>query len=92
MLSWAVAFHRTLGRLATDNWRTPRYVTGRYPVPQAGSGQRRHPITVNEIPVPVGQAMIDLALDAFGEVKPDLSLEVRIESIRLTVDFWSSST
>ena len=32
----------------------PRYVTGRYPVPQVGSGHRRHPITVNEIPVPDG--------------------------------------
>ena len=30
---------------ATDRWRTPRYATGRYPVPQVGSGQRRHPIT-----------------------------------------------
>ncbi len=33
-----IAFHRTVGNLATDNWRTPRYVTGRYPVPQVGSG------------------------------------------------------
>ena len=30
-LSWAIAFHRAVGKLATDNWRTPRYVTGRYP-------------------------------------------------------------
>jgi hypothetical protein len=85
-LSWAIAFHRSVGRLASDNWRTPRYVTGRYPVPQIGSGQRRHPITVNEIAVPDGQAMIDLELSTFGEVKPDVSLEVRIETIKLTFD------
>ena len=85
-LSWAIAFHRAVGRLATDNWRTPRYVTGRYPVPQSGSGQRRRPVTLNEIPLPERQAMIDVSLEAFGEVKPDLSLELRIESIHLTFD------
>ena len=85
-LSWAIAFHGTVGALATDNWRTPRYVTGRYPVPQAGTGPKRHPITVNEISVPEGQAMIDLALKSFGEVKPDVSLEVRIQTIKLTFD------
>jgi hypothetical protein len=85
-LSWAIAFHGTVGTLATDNWRTPRYVTGRYPVPQAGAGAKRHPITVNEISVPEGQAIIDLALKSFGEVKPDLSLEVRIQTIKLTFD------
>ena len=45
-LGWAIEFHRTVGELATDRWRTPRYATGRYPVPQVGSGQRRHPITL----------------------------------------------
>jgi hypothetical protein len=85
-LSWAIAFHRTVGKLATDNWRTPRYFTGRYPVPQVGSGQRRHPITVAEIGLPEGQAMIDLGLAAFSQVRPDLSLEVRIETIKLTFD------
>jgi hypothetical protein len=85
-LSWAIAFHRAVGRLATDNWRTPRYATGRYPVPQIGSGQRRHAIKTNEIPLPEEQAMIDLELAAFGEIKPDLALEVRIETIKLTFD------
>ena len=47
---------------ATDHWRTPRYATGRYQVPQAGTGRDRHPITLNEIPVPDKQAIIDLAL------------------------------
>jgi hypothetical protein len=85
-LSWAIAFHQAVGELATDNWRTPRYVTGRYPVPQVGSGPRRHAISINEIPLAEGQAMIDVALARFGEVKPDLSLEVRIPTIKLTFD------
>jgi hypothetical protein len=85
-LSWAIAFHRAVGKLATDNWRTPRYVTGRYPVPQIGSGHRRHPIAGNEIPLPEGQAMIDIELTKFGEVKPDVSLEVRVDTIKLTFD------
>ena len=83
---WAIEFHRTVGELATDRWRTPRYATGRYPVPQVGQGQRRHPITVNEIPVPDGQAIIDLELKTFTEIKPDLSLEVRVEPLTLTFD------
>ncbi|MHB1569774.1 MAG: DUF5710 domain-containing protein [Solirubrobacteraceae bacterium] len=85
-LGWAIELHRIAGTLATDHWRTPRYVTGRYPVPQTGSGQRRHPITLNEIPVPDGQAIIDLELKTFTEVKPDLSLEIRIDTAKLTFD------
>jgi hypothetical protein len=85
-LSWAIAFRRTVGKLATDNWRIPRYVTGRYPVPQEGSGHRRHPVTINEISMPEGQAIIDVELSTFGELKPDVSLEVRIESIKLNFD------
>jgi hypothetical protein len=85
-LAWATAFHRAAGDLATDRWKTPRYATGRYPVPQAGSGQHRHPITLNEIPVPDGQAIIDLELKTFAEIKPDLSLELRIEATKLTFD------
>jgi hypothetical protein len=85
-LGWAVALHRAVGALATDNWRTPRYATGRYPVPQVGSGQHRHAITVNEIPVPDGQAIIDLELKPFREVKPDVSLELRVPAMKLTFD------
>jgi len=85
-LAWVIAFHRLVGTLATDNWRTPRYVTGRCPVPQVGSGQRRHPVTVSDIPLPDGQAVIDLQLTKFGEIKPDASLELRIASIKLTFD------
>ena len=85
-LGWAIEFHRAAGDLATDRWRTPRYATGRYPVPQVGQGQRRHPITLNEITVPDGQAIIDLELKTFTEIKPDLSLELRIEPLKLTFD------
>ncbi|HTX11599.1 MAG TPA: DUF5710 domain-containing protein [Solirubrobacteraceae bacterium] len=85
-LAWAIELHRLLGDVATDHWRTPRYATGRYPVPQAGSGRDRHPITNNEIPVPDGQAIIDLELKTFSEVKPDLSLELRIDTLKLTFD------
>jgi Replication-relaxation len=85
-LGWAIGFHRTVGELATDRWRTARYATGRYPVPLVGNGQRRHPITLNEIPVPDGQAIIDVELKMFTEVKPDLSLELRFESLKLTFD------
>jgi hypothetical protein len=85
-LGWATAFHRAVGDLATDRWRTPRYATGRYPVPQAGSGQHRHPITINEIKLPERQAIIDLELKTFTEIKPDLSLELRSQSLNLTCD------
>jgi hypothetical protein len=85
-LGWAIELHRLIGDIATDHWRTPRYAAGRYPVPQAGSGRDRHRITNNEIPVPDSQAIIDLELKTFTEVKPDLSLELRIDALKLTVD------
>jgi hypothetical protein len=85
-LAWATAFHRAAGDSATDRWRTPRYATGRYPVPQIRSGQQRHPITLNEIHVPDGQAIIDVELKTFTEIKPDLSLELRIKTMKLTFD------
>jgi hypothetical protein len=85
-LGWAIEFHRAAGDIATDRWRTPRYATGRYPVPQVGSGQRRHQITLNEIKVPDGQSIIDIELKSFTEIKPDLSLELRVEPQKLTFD------
>jgi len=83
-LGWAIALHRTVGALATDNWRTPRYATGRYPVPQTGHGHKRHPLTAAELDVPEGHAYLDLP--PFREVKPDLSLELRLPSLHLTFD------
>ena len=64
----------------------PRYATGRYPVPQTGTGRDRHPITLNEIPLPAKQAIIDVQLQTFAEIRPDLSLELRIETLKLTFD------
>ena len=83
-LAWAVELHRVVGELATDYWRTPRYATGRYPVPQIGNGHKRHPITMAELDVPDGHAILDLP--PFREIKPDVSLELRIPSLRLTFD------
>ena len=83
-ISWAIELHRVLGELATDYWRTPRYATGRYPVPQTGQGHRRHPITAAELDVADGHAYLDLP--PFREIKPDVSLELRIPSLRLTFD------
>jgi Replication-relaxation len=82
--SWAIQFHRLTGDVAIDYWRTPRYATGRYPVPQIGNGHKRHPITMAELDVPEGHAMLDLP--PFREIKPDVSLELRIPSIKLTFD------
>jgi hypothetical protein len=85
-LAWAIELHRLIEDAATDHWRTPRYATGRYPVPQTGSGRDRHPITSNEIPIPEGQAIIDLEPKNFSEVKPDVSLELRVDALKLTFD------
>jgi hypothetical protein len=81
-----VQLHRLVGDAATDHWRTPRYATGRFPVPQAGSGRDRHPIAHNEIPIPDGQMIIDLELKQFSEIKPDLALELKIHTIPLSFD------
>jgi hypothetical protein len=85
-LGWGIELHRLVGPVATDHWRTDRYATGRYPVPQIGSGRDRHPVTLNELPLPDGQAIIDVQLKTFAEVKPDLSLELRVPSEPLTFD------
>jgi hypothetical protein len=83
-LSWAIELHHVVGDLATDYWRTPRYATGRYPVPHIGNGRKRHPVTLRELAVPAGHAMLDLG--PFREIKPDVSLELRVPRIRLTFD------
>jgi hypothetical protein len=83
-LSWAIELHRLVGDLATDYWRTPRYATGRYPVPHVGNGHKRHPIAMAELEVPEGHAILDLP--TFREIKPDLSLELRVGSLKLTFD------
>ena len=85
-LGWDIELHRLVGDVATDHWRTPRYATGRYTVPQAGSGRDRHQVTANELAIPDGQMIVDLELKSFCEIKPDLSLELRVPTPRLSFD------
>ena len=47
-LAWALALRRAADS-ATDNWRTRRYESGRYPVPAGGDGRA---ITLDELPLP----------------------------------------
>lgn len=83
-LSWAIELHRVVGTLATDYWRTPRYATGRYPVPQVGSGHKRHPISASELEAPEGHAHLDLP--PFRELKPDVSIELKVPGMQLIFD------
>ena len=53
-------------------------------MPQIGGGHKRHPITMRELDVPDGHAILDLP--PFREIKPDVSLELRIPSLKLTFD------
>ena len=69
-LSWAIELHRIVGEIATDYWRTPRYATGRYPVPQTGGGHKRHPITMRELDVPDGHAILDLPRVPRDQARP----------------------
>ena len=86
-LAWTVELHRLAGPLATDQWRTPRYATGRYPVPQAGSGRDRHPVAIRDIGLPHKQWIGGLELvDRFTEIKPDVAVELRIPSSNVRFD------
>lgn len=85
-LSWAIELHRVVGDLATNYWRTPRYATGRFPVPQIGAGHKRHALTLRELPTPDGHALLDVALAEFREIKPDIALELRVQAMKLTFD------
>ena len=51
-LAWAIELHRLVGDVATDHWRTPRYATGRYPVPQTGVRPRPPPDHRQRDPAP----------------------------------------
>ncbi|MBV9196099.1 MAG: replication-relaxation family protein [Solirubrobacterales bacterium] len=85
-LAWGIELHRLVGEAATDHWRTPRYATGRYPVPQVGTVRNRHPLTLTDIELPYKQTILDVDQTRFSEIKPDLSLELRFPSIQLTFD------
>jgi hypothetical protein len=84
-LAWFAQFDRVSG-VTTTMWRTPRYATGRFPVPQVGSGHRRRPLAVTDIDLAPPQALFDVLTTEFGEVKPDITAEARVPSLKLTFD------
>ncbi len=91
-LAWALALRRTAGALGTDNWRTRRYATGRYPVPRGADGQ---PITLREIALPAELELADVPSE-LAEVAPAVSLELRAAasgpSVELLADVVSEET
>jgi len=84
-LGWVVALHRLLGAHATDDWCTPRYVTGRFTVPKVGD-RRAKPAGIFDIPVGTGIGIYDVPVDEFAEIKPDALCEVKIKSQNLSFD------
>ena len=44
-LAWTLALRRAAAGIATDNWRTSRYESGRYPVPRGAGRASRSPST-----------------------------------------------
>src|SRR5262249_504517 len=89
-LGWAIEFHPTPADAAPAPSRTPRSAPGRSPAPPVGNGHPRPPTPLNEIPAPDGPAIIDLEPKTFTEIKPDLSLELRIEPHKLTFGLATS--
>jgi hypothetical protein len=85
-LAWVIELHRLVGEVATDNWRTPRYATGRFPVPQIGNGSRRKPVGPLDIEVGAQQIMFDVRAEDFGEIKPDVAAEMFVKTINLRFD------
>jgi hypothetical protein len=79
-LWWTVTLHRAIGDIATDKWKTPRYQTGRIPVPQTAAGTRRRTITLADA-FAHGQTAIDLDNPDPQEIKPDVTLELKVGPI-----------
>lgn len=85
-LGWYIALHRLIGDVATDHWRTPRYATGRFPLPQVGNGHKRRPLQSGDIHLPTGFTVFDVDDEAFREIKPDVTAELEVKSVKLTFD------
>jgi hypothetical protein len=85
-LGWIIALHRLLGGHATDDWMTPRYATGRIPVPKVGKGRGRRPAGLFDIPTSNGIAPFDVQGEEFSEIRPDAIAEVRLRSDQLSFD------
>jgi hypothetical protein len=86
-ISWLVGFSQALPQLVTDHWRTPRYASGCFFVPQVAEERgRKRPITRADIPLDGSLAMLDLATEEFSDLRPDASMEIRVQALRLTSD------
>jgi hypothetical protein len=85
-LAWTLALRRVAAGSATDNWRSRRYESGRYPVPRAEDGQA---VSVDELPVPPELKLADVP-NEFVDVTPDVSLGLQLpaneSSIELLVE------
>ena len=81
-LTWALALRRAAADSVTDNWRTRRYESGRYPLSRGTDGPA---ITLAELPLPPELRLADVP-DEFVEVKPDVSLELRLPGSKLTLE------
>jgi hypothetical protein len=84
-LGWVVALNRLVGDVVTDNWRTPRYSTGRFVVPHVGAGHKRRQIEAEDIQVTSPFAIFDLP-EQFSEIKPDVAAEIKVDSVGLRFD------
>lgn len=86
-LAWYAELECLLGpEVAKGDWRTPRYATGRFPVPQIGNGHKRRPVTPSDIPVGRLQMAYGLDVNRFSEVKPDVVGELRVGALNLRFD------
>lgn len=81
LLGWLLTLHRLLGDKAGDEWLTPRYATGRFPVPRVGEGRHKTNATIGDIPVTAGVGIFDLQAPELTEIKPDGIVEVKLKSM-----------
>jgi hypothetical protein len=81
-LAWTLALRRAAADSTTDNWRTGRYESGRYPVPTGRDGRA---ITVDELLLPAEMSLADMP-NEFVEVKPDVSLELRLAGSKVSLE------
>jgi hypothetical protein len=82
-VEWLFAFHRLFGEICTRFWRTPRLATGRFGPPRVDAGRgRRRDFQIGDLELPKHLTVAGLATYEFSELKPDLSIEVSIKTVR----------
>jgi hypothetical protein len=82
-VEWLFAFHRVFGEICTQFWRTPRLATGRFQPPRVDTGRgRRREFRIGDLELPKHLTVAGLATYDFTELKPDLSIEVSIKTVR----------